>query len=881
MGRVPDARGWRAALGLRSVATQVFVLLVAVVSLLFAAAVGSFVWSAIEHSQEHAREQALAVSRTFASSPATVSALGGDDPSASLQPRAEEATSLSDAEFIAVMSPQGTLYTHPDPAQIGQPYPGSIDRALGGETYTQSGDGPFSETIQGLAPVTGRDGSVIGVVAAGIESKGVAQLPLLYASAGGALLLATGGVALISRRLGRQTRGLGPQEITRLYEHHDAVLHSVREGVLIIDGERRLLLANDEAQRLLGLPDDIQGRPVIDLGLEAPLADLLASGRSATDEIHLAGERVLAVNLRPTQGRGRRYGSVATLRDTTELRALTGKADVARGRLRLLNEATARIGSTLDVTTTAEELTEATVPRFADTGIVDLVESVLAGEEPSNGSARLRRVAAAGMGADGPLRPVGELIGHGPSTPQARAFDSGQAVLAPGVHGPTAGPAQPGGPGPEGGETSLIAVPLRARGVTLGVATFSRSTRSEPFETDDLAVAEELAARAAVCIDNARRYTREHTTAVTLQRSLLPRGTPEQVAVEVAHRYLPARAGVGGDWFDVIPLSSARVALVVGDVVGHGLHAAATMGRLRTAVHNFSALDLPPDELLTHLDDLVSRIDHDAASAGGGDEIVGATCLYAVYDPVSRSCSLARAGHPPPALIHPDGSVAFLEVPAGPPLGVGGLPFETLVLDITEGSQLALYTDGLIESRSRDIDTGVELLRLALAHPDRPPQHTCDAALSALLPTDNDDDIALLVARTRVMAAEQIASWDVPVLPNAVADVRKAAVRQLNDWGLQEIAFTTELVLSELVTNAIRHGTGPIQVRLLRDSSLICEVSDGSISAPHLRRAAFTDEGGRGLFLVAQCTERWGTRYTPRGKIIWTEQFLPISLSGW
>ncbi|WP_368661561.1 SpoIIE family protein phosphatase [Streptomyces sp. NA04227] len=873
-------------MGLRSVATQVFILLVAVVSLLFAGAVGTFVWNAVQHSQEHAREQALAASETFANSPATVSALGGDDPSASLQPRAEEARSLADAESVAVVSTQGILYTHRDPAQIGRSYPGSIERALRGESYTVSSDGPFSsEAVQGLAPVTDRDGSVIGVVAVGIAPESVAHLPVLFASAGGALLLATGGVALVSRRLGHQTRGLGPQEITRMYEHHDAVLHSVREGVLIIDGEHRLLLANDEAQRLLGLPDGTQGRPVTDLGLDEPLADLLASGRSATDEIHLAGERVLAVNLRPTQGRVRRYGSVATLRDTTELRALTGKADVARTRLRLLNEASARIGSSLDVTRTAEELTEATVPGFADTAIVDLVESVLAGEEPSDSSTHLRRVAAAdtgaGAGADSLPRSVGELIRHGPSTPQAQAFDSGKAVLVPGVQDPTATPARPpgaDGPEPEGGDASLITVPLRARGVTLGVASFSRAPQSEPFETDDLAVAEELAARAAVSIDNARRYTREHTTAVTLQRSLLPRGTPEQVAVEVAHRYLPARAGVGGDWFDVIPLSSARVALVVGDVVGHGLHAAATMGRLRTAVHNFSALDLPPDELLTHLDDLVSRIDHDTASADDSDGIVGATCLYAVYDPVSRSCALARAGHPPPALIHPDGSVEFLEVPAGPPLGVGGLPFETLVLDITEGSQLALYTDGLIESRSRDIDTGFEILRRALSHPGRSPQQTCDAALSALLPAGNDDDIALLVARARAMAAEQIASWDVPAVPNAVADVRKAAVRQLNDWGLQEAAFTTELVLSELVTNAIRHGTGPIQVRLLRDTSLICQVSDGSITAPHLRRAAFTDEGGRGLFLVAQCTERWGTRYTAKGKIIWTEQSLPVSL---
>ncbi|MEV0494726.1 SpoIIE family protein phosphatase [Streptomyces atratus] len=879
---------WRAALRLRSVAAQVFVLLVVVVTLLFAGAVAAFVWNARQHSEEEARKRVLTVAQTFARSPETLAGLRSHDPSASLQPRAEEARRLAGMDFVVVMSPQGIRYTHPNPHLLGKHFSSSIKRAAAGETYAELGRGSLGTSMRGLAPVRRADGSVVGIVAAGIEVGNVSgqvnrQMPILLASAGGALALATGGVALVSRRLRRQTHGLGPVEITGLYEHHAAVLHSVREGILIIDGERRLLLANDEARLLLELPPDAQGRPVTDLGLDGPLAELLASGRPATDEVYLAGERVLAVNLRPTQWHGRRYGSVATLRDTTELRVLTGKADVARGRLRLLNEASVRIGSTLDVTRTAEELAEVTVPRFADFVAVDLLESVLAGEEPSGGNTEMRRTVAGGIREDSPLFPVGELIRYVPSTPQARGFGSGHAVLEPDLHAAPGWLAQH----PEHGRRildygihSLITVPLRARGVTLGVATFLRSEKPEPFENDDLAVAEELTARAAVCIDNARRYTREHTVAVTLQRSLLPRGMPDQVAVDVAHRYLPARAGVGGDWFDVIPLSGARVALVVGDVVGHGLHAAATMGRLRTAVHNLSALDLSPDELLTHLDDLVGRLDHDAGAVDGGDGIIGATCLYAVYDPVSRHCTLARAGHPLPALVRPDGSVEFPELPAGPPLGLGGLPFETATLDIPEGSQLVLYTDGLIEDRHRDLEAGLEQLRRALAHPDRSPERTCEAVMSALLPADHDDDIALLVARTRVIAAEHTVSWDVPVDPTAVAGIRTAAVRQLTDWGLEEAAFTTELVLSELVTNAIRYGGGPIQVRLLRNSALICEVSDGSSTSPHLRRAAITDEGGRGLFLVAQLTERWGTRYTARGKVIWTEQPLPPAMPG-
>lgn len=370
--------------------------------------------------------------------------------------------------------------------------------------------------------------------------------------------------------------------------------------------------------------------------------------------------------------------------------------------------------------------------------------------------------------------------------------------------------------------------------------------------------------------------TGDHTMAVSLAQSLLPHGLPEQNALDVAYRYLPAKEGVGGDWFDVIQLAGSRVALVVGDIVGHGLHAAATMGRLRTAVHNFSMLDLPPDELLAHLDELVSRIDRDQAATGDGAEITGATCLYAVYDPVSRNCELARAGHLPPALVRPDATVDFLDLPAGPPLGVGGLPFETAQVRLPEGSRLVLYTDGLVEDRRHDIDHGLELLRGALeGSRDLTPEDTCDAVLDALPPAYSTDDIALLVARTRALPQDRLAEWDVPTDPAAVAGVRAAASRQLAEWGLDDLVFTTELILSELVTNAIRYGGGPIGVRLLRDRKLMCEVSDTSSTSPHLRYAATTDEGGRGLFLVAQLAERWGTRYTPTHKIIWAEQPLP------
>jgi serine phosphatase RsbU (regulator of sigma subunit)/anti-sigma regulatory factor (Ser/Thr protein kinase) len=542
-----------------------------------------------------------------------------------------------------------------------------------------------------------------------------------------------------------------------------------------------------------------------------------------------------------------------------------------------------RIGTTLDVVRTAQELAEVAVPRFADAATVDVLDPILPGTVSAGPGLQMRRVAVHGADGARSLYPVGELIRFVPTSPVAVGAERGRAVLDVDL---TAAGGWMRDQDPDRarrlldlGFHSLITVPLQARGVVLGMASFWRSD-GDPFAEEDLAFAEELAARAAVAVDNARRYTREHTLAETLQRSLLPSSLPDHTAVEVAHRYLPALEGVGGDWFDVIPLPGARVALVVGDVVGHGLHAAATMGRLRTAVHNFSALDLPPDELLGHLDELVARIDgdgdgdSDGTTERDGEGVSGATCLYAIYDPASGMCSLARSGHPEPALVRPDGTVEFLRVPGSPPLGLGGgLPFETAELALPEGSRLVLYTDGLIEDRERGIDTGLEALREVLARSGRAPEETCQDVLDAMLPARSSDDIALLVARTRLLDPSQVAEWEVPGDPAAVAGVRAEVTGRLRSWGLEETAFTTELIVSELVTNAIRYGIEPIRLRVLHDGdSLICEVADGSSTSPHLRRAAITDEGGRGLFLVAQFARRWGTRYLARGKVIWTEQ---------
>ncbi|MES5820693.1 SpoIIE family protein phosphatase [Streptomyces sp. RG80] len=565
----------------------------------------------------------------------------------------------------------------------------------------------------------------------------------------------------------------------------------------------------------------------------------------------------------------------------------------ARQRLALLQEAGTCIGTSLNVTRTAQELADLAVPRLADFVSVDLLDSVLRGEEPVPGpidaAVVLRRVAhqSSAEGEDVPEAAIdlGEIDSYPPFSPPARCLADGRPVLS-GVDAPDfarwiAGHKTRTARVEEYGFHSVMATPLRARGITLGVAVFVRAGDSPPFEQDDLILAEELAGRAAVGVDNARRYTRERINALTLQRSLLPRDLPKQAAVEVAYRYLPAGtgAGVGGDWFDVVPLSGTRVALVVGDVVGHGIQASATMGRLRTAVRTLADVDLPPDELLTHLDDLVIHLTSDDDSVEGRirDDTgeVGATCLYAVYDPVSRVCTIASAGHVPPVVLLPDGTVSVVELSPGPLLGVGGLPFESTELELPEGSLLAFCTDGLIEARDRDVGLGLEKLCEALAGPVAPLETTCDTVLKALLPDSPADDVALLLARTRALHADQVAAWSLPSDPSVVADARAQASRQLALWGLEDAAFVTELVVSELVTNAIRYGAVPIGLRLIRDRTLICEVSDASNTAPHLRRARTYDEGGRGLHMVAQLTQGWGTRQTAEGKTIWAEQTLP------
>ncbi|WP_371650843.1 SpoIIE family protein phosphatase [Streptomyces mirabilis] len=672
-------------------------------------------------------------------------------------------------------------------------------------------------------------------------------------------------------------------------------------GIAVYDPQLRCTWVSDVMERHVGVPRDRWfGRRLKDLfpgfeaeALESVMRQVLESGPTKVHEYRAW----------PPADRGRAHlfsASFFCLQDADgkALGVCSMSVDVtgnrrARERLAILSEASTRIGSTLDLMRTGQELADLAVPLLADIAVVDLMESVPFGLEPSarigTTSGRrpvLRRagVASIDLGVLG-LTAVREEVIHVPPTSSFGAvLRTGRSHLEP-VLDTYAGPWVDHDPTRaqkvrDSGIHSLMVVPIRARRCVLGLAVFGRSEEPTPFQEDDLLLAEELVTRAALSLDNALQYARQRTAALTLQRDLLPHHVGGGAALDVASRYVPADTdhGVGGDWFDVIKLSGARVALVVGDVVGHGINAAATMGRLRTAVRTLADMELPPHELLTHLDDTVRRLSEEDADAPDHlPAAVGATCLYAVYDPVTRRCTMARAGHPPPAIIDPQGLVAFPDMPAGAPLGLGlGLvPFESVELELPEGTLIALYTDGLVESRDDDIDMGLDRLGSALAEAGSSLDDLCSQVIETLPTQSPADDVTLLLARTRGLEPAQVASWDLPNEPAAVRTARQAAARQLSEWGLDHLVTTVELIVSELVTNAISYGGGPIRLRLIQHQVLTCEVSDSNTSHPRPRQPHIIGENGRGLFLVAQLSRRWGSRSAPAGKVVWAEQDLP------
>ncbi|PNV32940.1 serine/threonine protein phosphatase [Streptomyces sp. DH-12] len=585
----------------------------------------------------------------------------------------------------------------------------------------------------------------------------------------------------------------------------------------------------------------------------------------------------------PPGGTERRTGQVARPGRPTPMRR-------DGDRLRFVGAATRRIARGIDLDEIVMGLCRATVPTFSDAILVYLRDPLPVGDERPTGPLVLRlrrtdRIPAERDTEGGGFMPIAppepseldavgeELCTVRPGSALAEVLRGVRPVF---TDAPAARAALPELLGEEGaaavpdGQRAVLA-PLRGRRRVIGAALFLRRPERIPFEADDLLVAAQLATHSALGIDKAVLYGREAYIADELQRTMLPETLPRCTGVRLASRYLPAAetARVGGDWYDAIPLPGSRVALVVGDVMGHSMTSAAIMGQLRTTAQTLAGLDLPPQEVLHHLDEQAQRL--------GVDRM--ATCLYAVYDPVAHRITIANAGHPPPVLLHLGGRAEVLRVPAGAPIGVGGVDFEAVELEAPAGATLLLYTDGLVESRLRDVWTGIEQLREKLAAtaqltgPDHPPplEALCDEVLDMLGPGDRDDDIALLAARFDGIAPSDVAYWFLEPEDAAPGRARRLARRQLSRWGMEELSDSVELLVSEVVTNAVRYASRPVTLRLLRTGVLRCEVGDDVPQLPRLRQARATDEGGRGLYLVNRLARRWGATRLSTGKVVWFE----------
>jgi serine phosphatase RsbU (regulator of sigma subunit)/anti-sigma regulatory factor (Ser/Thr protein kinase) len=568
---------------------------------------------------------------------------------------------------------------------------------------------------------------------------------------------------------------------------------------------------------------------------------------------------------------------------------LTGTARREGDRLRFVGAATRRIARGIDLDEIVLGLCRATVPTFSDAILVYLRDPLPVGDERpvSPFLLRLRRTDRLRLADDGAefggtgAFPV--IDQHNELTPAAETCEvrSGGALseVLRGVRPVFGDSAAARAALPEllgadrtvpGGHRAILA-PLRGRRRVIGAAVFLRRPDRQAFEPNDLLVAAQLATHTALGIDKAVLYGREAYIADELQRTMLPDSLPQPTGVRLASRYLPAAetARVGGDWYDAIPLPGSRVALVVGDVMGHSMTSAAIMGQLRTTAQTLAGLDLPPQEVLHHLDEQAQRL--------GTDRM--ATCMYAVYDPVTHRITIANAGHPPPILLHLGGRAEVLRVPPGAPIGVGGVDFEAVELDAPAGATLLLYTDGLVESRLRDVWTGIEQLRERLAAtaqltgPDHSPplEALCDDVLDMLGPGDRDDDIALLAARFDGIAPSDVAYWYLDPEDAAPGRARRLARRALERWDMEDLSDSVELLVSEVVTNAVRYAERPVSLRLLRTDVLRCEVGDDSPQLPRQRKARDTDEGGRGLFLVNRLARRWGATRLSSGKVVWFE----------
>jgi serine phosphatase RsbU (regulator of sigma subunit)/anti-sigma regulatory factor (Ser/Thr protein kinase) len=613
------------------------------------------------------------------------------------------------------------------------------------------------------------------------------------------------------------------------------------------------------------------------------LIDAACSDREGTTVLTLRTARGTQANVivtvQPVRSADTDLAAIAVLR--VPLAVEERFLDPAVMRRAMLDGAFKRIGGELDIEQMAPELTQIVVPHFCNSVGLLILESIVGEDEflaeSSDRSILFRRVAIAHDDGDPGWEatfPAGEILRYPPDTPYTRCMETREPVRevmspADAASIATAWLRRPVARLLSG--VSMLLLPLIARDTMLGFFVCIRQVGNRRFDAYDTEIGMEFASQAAMFIDNARRFTRERATALTLQRSLLPTGLSAPSSVEVRHRYLPGSKliEVGGDWYESIALPGGRVALVVGDVAGHGVRAAVTMGRLRTAIHTLAMLELPPAETLQLLDELMQEL--------GAREPHFATCVYAIFDAVDGTCEVASAGHLPPLLVRPDGTNELLDVSPAPPLGIGAGPIQSRVLKIDDGSLLVLYTDGLVEKRTRDIDEGLALLReiFGPGSASRPLEDLCKATLAGVYADTQRDDIAVLIARLNRIPADHHVTWKLPAELTSARRARVLIRRPLRQWGLEDLIPTTELLVSELVTNAVRYAQGKIGLRLILEGGLVCEVLDNSAALPRVRHPGEEDERGRGLQVVSQMAQRWGARRTLSGKVVWCEQPLP------
>ncbi|MDF3299511.1 SpoIIE family protein phosphatase [Streptomyces tropicalis] len=663
-------------------------------------------------------------------------------------------------------------------------------------------------------------------------------------------------------------------------------------GLYLLDPQLRVVRVNTATPALQDpAASDLAGRAVRDLydmvdaeALERRLREVLDTGVPLR-------ERIVQARLRSDPGRAHHF-EVTALRLDNPDGAVLGVAVTAvdvterersRARARVLDAVRRRVGRTQDPVVTGEEFVGAVVPGFADIAVVEVVDAVIRGDEPPlaplpPGTPLMRTSFRSSRPCPPQAHPVGDVRRLPSPTPFTQALTDLRPRVVP-LHADE--PWMPvDAPRTDAMRSSrshsLLVVPMALRDAALGLISLYRTEESPPFDDHDRRLAVELAAHTALCVDNARRYVREHTLAAMVQRRLLPRSPETHASLETA--YLSVTGADPGAWYDTIALSGARTALVVGNVSGRGLEAAAAMGQLRTVVRALAAFDLAPDELLARLHDTAAGLASERARLPVGDplrrERLDADCAYAVHEPLTGTCVMAAAGRLAPVVVRPDRTVTVPDTPSGPRLGTAGdSPFAAVTFSVPHGSLLVFTSNPALTAYLAEHS---QPLRAAPDFDDRPLQELCDTLVYELPDSLGAGDAAVIVARTRSFAAGEFATWRLDPDPTAVAVARGRARRQLTAWNIdEETAFHTQVIVSELVTNAVRYGAPPIELRLIHDRTLTCEVSDSGSAAPHLRYARTADEGGRGLFIAAQLAQSWGTRYTPDGKTVWTEQALP------